>query len=207
MKKKTSKKGDRVTSVSNHLFENKKADMAINSTFTIVITIISILLLLGVFSTKLPSFSKAIYCKTFYYIHSSTWVPKGIRGDQNYCRENRLLEPPIILSDDVPLNISLLGYMTACYKETDYGALNDNILCYELKIGPKVLTPQTVTEKDLTRILIEEGLCRSFSNNDTKVDGETCGDSNDINWSFTSDIFEENQNILIEYLGNQIMVS
>jgi hypothetical protein len=192
--------------------EMKKGEIAINTMMVILITIISIILLLGIFSTKLPTFSKSIYCKTFFFIHSSTFVPKSLRAEQDYCKENELLEPPVTLSDDVPLNISLLGYMTACWKEADYGGYTKNKLCYQLIIGPKVVKNPAgfinVSERELTEILLDEDLCKIFSNNVIGAAGPyACGDSDDIFWDITNDEFKEEQDVLIEYQSGKIRVS
>lgn len=67
----------------------KKADIAINTIFVVALSIISILFLIFVFSTKFSTFGKDIYCKTFFYIHSSTFMPESLRAEKSYCQENK----------------------------------------------------------------------------------------------------------------------
>ncbi|MBU0758041.1 MAG: hypothetical protein KKF44_08270, partial [Nanoarchaeota archaeon] len=106
----------------------KKGDLTINMIFVILITIISIVLLLGVFSTKLPTFAKSIYCKTFFYIHSSAFIPKNMRADQDYCRFMAgPVDTEIVTSAD-DINLTLAAQIVACWKEMEYGEFNKDFL-------------------------------------------------------------------------------
>ncbi|MBN2422392.1 hypothetical protein JXB41_04130 [Candidatus Woesearchaeota archaeon] len=172
----------------------KKADLAINTVFVILVTIISIILILGIFSTKLPGFAKGIYCKTFFYIHSAAFIPKGLRADQNYCISENALAPAEIINDPETLNITVLGYVIACWKEMDYGRYSDNFLCFELTAGPRITDPVPISEEEITHILIDEKMCDVLANNDSISD---CGDENNIQWNL--DAIYPRQNILIEY--------
>jgi hypothetical protein len=183
----------------------RKADISINMIMVIVISIISIVMLLGIFSTKLPTFAKSIYCKTFFYVHSATFVPKEIRQDQSFCRDTKAMNPPVTLSNETTLNITLLGYMTACWKQAEYGQYANNLICYELVIGPRIETPAVITEREVTEILIQNNICDVFANND--VPGTTCGDRNDIEWGIVDDTIQTEQNLLVEYVDHKIKIS
>lgn len=186
----------------------RNGEITINVIMVMFISIVSIGLLLGLFSTKLPSFAKSIYCKTFFFIHSSTFMPKSVRQDQSYCNSQQALET-VILSNETTLNVTLIGYMTACWEKGEFGKYNENILCYELTVGPRVETPTEVTEKEITKILAKNKICDMFANNDFESDIEPleCGDSDDIMWDLFGDEVRENQNILVEYIDNQIKIS
>ncbi len=181
---------------------NIKGDITINVIMVLLITIVSILLLLGIFSAKLPTFAKSIYCKTFFFIHSSSFIPQAIRQDQTYCSQGLFLDKRI-LTNETPLNVTLLGFMSACWEKSDFGKSTENIRCYELTVGPRVDTP-TVSEAEITEILIDSGVCDVFSNNDVDPD---CGTSDDINWQLLDDETPEEKNILVEYQDGQIVIS
>ncbi|MBD3203295.1 hypothetical protein GF327_03310 [Candidatus Woesearchaeota archaeon] len=173
----------------------KKADLTINTIFVILVTIISIILLLGIFSTKLPVFAKKIYCKTFFFIHSATFIPKDMRADQDFCVSTKTLAPPVIINEPDKLNITVLGHAVACWEEMEKGKYNENFLCYEITLGPKITSPVELTEENITQILINNDLCNFLENNDTNLN---CGKKDQINWSLGERIYPR-QNILIEY--------
>ncbi|MBN1501934.1 hypothetical protein JW930_00180 [Candidatus Woesearchaeota archaeon] len=171
----------------------KKGDISITTVFIIFITLASILLLLGLFSTKLPTFAKEMYCKTFFYIHSSVFIPKNFRAEQSYCLDTKLLKPPITLTNETELNTSILAHMLACWEYAERGKYNKNQLCYELVIGPSVKTPVSVTETQINGILVENGVTNVFS-------------TDNFDWA-VDDEFTENQKILIEYVNGKIKVT
>jgi|GEM_PF-1671227 len=72
--------------------KNKKADIAVNMIMIVLLTIISIFLLMSLFSLKMPVFAKQMYCKTFFYVQSSSFMPAFLRQSQDYCREFSALE-------------------------------------------------------------------------------------------------------------------
>lgn len=171
----------------------KKADISITTIFVIVITIISILLLLGLFSTKLPTFAKEIYCKTFFYVHSSVFVPRALRADQTYCYYQKRLSPPVFITDSTSMNITVLGYMLACWKEMDYGAYNQNQLCYELVIGD-INGTVSLQEDELLFLISENELTDIFF-------------VENIEWDLTNNEIRPGQNLLIEYADRKIKIS
>ena len=173
----------------------KKADLTINTIFIVTITIISIVLLLSIFMGKLPVFAKKVYCNTFFYVHKATFIPRGLRADQSYCKP---VVPPIdieIITEKDELNLTLVGKAVACWKKSEYGKYSKNHLCYELTIGENIKQPIKLTEENITQILINENMCEILPNNDTDL---ICGDEDKIDWRLGNKTYPE-QNILIEY--------
>ncbi len=82
--------------LKNTQLRNEKANIAIDTLFIILISIISIFLLLSLFSLQVPVFAKEMYCKTFFYIHSSTFIPRALRQDQDYCKEFQAMENYVV---------------------------------------------------------------------------------------------------------------
>lgn len=68
-----------------------RGDISISLIMILFITIVSITLLIGVFGTKLPGFGKELYCRTFFHVYSSTFIPSKIRVDQSYCKEEAFM--------------------------------------------------------------------------------------------------------------------
>lgn len=70
----------------------KKGDITIDAMFGAFIGLVTIILLVSFFSLQMPTFAKEIYCKTFFYVASASFMPSGIRQDSSYCREFSMLE-------------------------------------------------------------------------------------------------------------------
>ncbi|MCX6710352.1 MAG: hypothetical protein NTV63_05385, partial [Candidatus Woesearchaeota archaeon] len=89
--------------------KGKKGDIAINAVMIGLITIASIFLLLMLFSLRMPAFAKQMYCKTFFHLHSASFMPEALRQDQDYCREQTALETYEIKPQDVIMRGLLNG--------------------------------------------------------------------------------------------------
>ncbi len=81
---------------TSKVVKNKKSDLAINIILTVVIVLVSILFLLALFSKNLSGFSRVIYCKTAFYIHSSIFVPESYRQDPEFCKYSLSMKTKII---------------------------------------------------------------------------------------------------------------
>ena len=179
----------------------KKGDIPINAIFAVVLTIISIVLLLMVFSSNITRFAKSIYCKTFFYVFSSTYIPRSLRADQNYCVELSKFPPIPVPEEGMTLNMSILGHVIACWESMDYGKHSENALCYELTVRSTVPAPVSLTEEELTRIISKERMCSIMPNNQLALTPPVdfnCGEENKIIWKLGDTVYPE-QNILIEY--------
>jgi hypothetical protein len=96
----------------------RKADITINTIFFAFLGVITILFLLSFFSLQLPTFAKQVYCKTFFYLRSSTFMPLGIRQEQNYCREFSAMD----FSEVIPRQVYIREFYPA--KRTEFLAFS-----------------------------------------------------------------------------------
>ncbi len=72
--------------------KGKKADISVDIIFTFIILIFSIFLLLALFSSRLSGFSKELYCKTVFYVHSSSFIPARYRQKPSFCEYTNTLK-------------------------------------------------------------------------------------------------------------------
>ncbi|MBN1386323.1 hypothetical protein JW968_05115 [Candidatus Woesearchaeota archaeon] len=192
---------------------SRKADISIGLMLVLFVAVISVAMLVGLFATKLPGFSKSLYCKTFYHVYSATFVPKGLRVDKSYCVEEQVLRVDLITNSTFGggsggdlkslVNLSITAYAFACWKETEYGRLTKPLLCYELTT-PASMPEVTVKEEDVANILLENGLCDILPDNDVNPD---CGTENRLDFPYDDITVKGRSNILIEYNGSVILVS
>lgn len=193
---------------------NKKGDIAINLVLIIVIAVISIFLLIGLFATKLPGFSKSLYCKTFFHVYSKTFVPSGLRVDPEYCQESAALRVDLITNSTMgnqssgatleeTFRNSIVAYSFACWKETDFGRLTERLLCFELTTPPNMPQVQ-FSERDATDLMLDNNLCDAFPNDDERP---TCGSEDRLEFLTNPLRVEGRTNLLIEYDGTQVLVS
>ncbi len=173
----------------------KKGDIAINTIFVILITIISIMLVIGLFSLKLPGFAKGLYCNTFFFIHRASFLPESIRADQDYCSEKRPLSTEIINDPDEVIK-AILGYSIACWDRANEGTYDKSIICYELTMGPVITSDITITENDFVALMKSNNVCDYLGDNGFD---STCGSADNLNWNLADDTAYPGQNILIEY--------
>ncbi len=195
----------------------RKGDISTNTIFIIVITLVSIIMLLGLFSTKFPSFSKNVYCNTFFFIHSAAFVPSNLRADQSYCTRGDALEPPITLTADQEMNVTLLAHLLACWKRMEYGKYSENRLCYELTVSSAFKDPYLIEEREIARLIYDNDLCEILPDSDVDIRDPAapvalyCGDNaavadDRIEWLLGDTVYPE-QNILIEYnSSNKLLI-
>jgi hypothetical protein len=177
----------------------KKADIAINTIFVVLITIISIIMLLGLFSTMFPSFGKAMYCNTFFLIQKQSFMPQAVRADQTYCFTNKTFSKPTMITNETDVNMTLAGNIIACWKYSDYGKYADNMLCYELTLSPIFTQKMHLDEKEITLILAQNDICDILPNDNVDLTPDPkCGTGDKLIWNLGDEIFPH-QNILIEY--------
>jgi len=140
----------------------KKGSLPINIILVLFIAVVSISLLIGLFVTKVPGFTKAIYCKTFFHLHSATFVPDTIRQDQSYCAIENNLDVHI-LTNETLIDETVLSFALACYDRSSFGDYKKSIQCYELSIPPTIcIGGCTITENQLITILFTEDVCAVF---------------------------------------------
>ena len=73
----------------------RNGNIAIDTIFIFVVSIIAIFFLLMLFSGKFPAVGKEVYCKTFFHLASSNFFPEPIRQSQDYCTSSDKDKPII----------------------------------------------------------------------------------------------------------------
>ncbi|MEM0231220.1 MAG: hypothetical protein QXS55_00890 [Candidatus Woesearchaeota archaeon] len=68
-----------------------RAEITISAIFGGLTAVLAIVLLISFFSFQMPVFAKQVYCKTFFYVASASFLPSGIRQSSDYCREFSML--------------------------------------------------------------------------------------------------------------------
>ncbi len=76
--------------------KQKRGAISLEVIFIIIITLTSIALLLALFSKNLSGFSRAVYCKTVFYVHSSDFIPVEYRQDPQYCKYSLFMNMKVI---------------------------------------------------------------------------------------------------------------
>jgi len=191
----------------------KKASMPINVILVMLVAIISISLLIGLFMTKVPDFSKGIYCKTFFHLHSATFVPDAIRQDQSYCKlENNV--DVFLLDNQTMINETFLAYVFACWERTQYGDRNKPLLCYEITVPRQgicdPLNPHPepeeceITKTEFLKIMKKENLCDLLPINDGTTQCPVGGSDDLLNTDTI--IISPDQNYVIEFDGVGIRI-
>ena len=82
---------------------------AISIDFVVILLIVttSVFFLLALFSKNLSGFSRAIYCKTVFYVQSRNFIPLQYRQDPEYCKyslfmKTRIIEPQLEYISEFP---------------------------------------------------------------------------------------------------------
>ncbi|MCX6711121.1 MAG: hypothetical protein NTZ02_03470 [Candidatus Woesearchaeota archaeon] len=70
---------------------NKKADMAINAAFILVVAIVAVIMFLLIIFAKFPAISKSIDCKTLSPL-KTMFSPSSGSAEESYCRQNEILQ-------------------------------------------------------------------------------------------------------------------
>ena len=178
---------------------NKKGDMAVDTIFTIIISLSAIMVLLSLFGYNLTGFGKEVYCKTFFHIGKA--LPGSLKVEESECKGYQTIN----VYDILPVNETtgqkcyildeLMANALACWQKAGYGRQNKDYLCAEVHISANCpsLTPP-LNETNATNVLIRENVCSVLANNDT---GVNCGDKNQIDWRISS--LNPGMTFLIEY--------
>jgi len=191
----------------------RKASMPINVILVMLVALISISLLIGLFMTKVPDFSKGIYCNTFFHLHSATFVPDAIRQDQAYCKlENNV--DVFLLDNQTRINETFMAYILACWERTEFGDMNKELLCYEIVVpsagicDPANPHPDpsecTITEDEFRKILFNENLCDILPIYDGATQCPTGGSDDLLNTGTIT--ISPDKNFVVEYDGTKIDV-
>ena len=160
--------------------------------FTTVVAIVSLVLLLALFTGKLPGFAKGVYCNTLFYVLSADYMPEKLRPDQNYCAEFRVLDTAVIGKEGCNLENETFVHMMSCWEKVNYGNYSKAFICREL-IPYKNCTNISTSELNITAIIKEQRICELLPNNDYL----NCGDEDRIDYTLKE--IGPGINILIEY--------
>jgi len=148
---------------------NKKANIPIETMIVLFVAVISVALLIGLFSSKIPGFSKALYCKTIYHIHSASFIPSSIRQSQTYCEKNSSMYTTILDGADKTSQVeSITAFAVACWKLSDYGLKQNNFVCYNVVV-PETTTTITIIRQDVVNTLNKNNLAEILPSKELDV--------------------------------------
>jgi len=161
---------------------------------TIVVTIIAIvgmmsfLYLTGFFK----NISNWFYCNVFVKIQSlfSAYQISAPEVCKDYIKE----EVEVVRvdeSDEKIVSRLILAHIIACWNIAEIKGLNRDHGCYEIHFNRFV---DGVTEESVTKVLIEEDMCKSIENSDYG-----CGARDQILWKVENGIIRDQEIILIRY--------
>jgi len=171
--------------------------LALSVVIGIIIGMVSLLVLLMLFSGSFKPLSNWIYCNLYYKI-AVIFNPK-LSSDA--CKlPNNIETAEIKESSNLEFSRILLSYIIACWKESELKGINKSHPCYELRLLNPV---DNVTEYNVTQVLIKEDHCTSIENSDYG-----CGSQDNIHWKISGGKIKNQTIILIEYnaTGNAVEV-
>jgi len=186
----------------------KKASLPINMILVMFIAVVSISLLIGLFVTKVPGFNKGIYCKTFFHLHSATFVPESIRQDQSYCAIENNLDVHI-LTNETLIDETVLSFALACFDRSNFGEYKKSIQCYEMSIPPTIcIAGCTITENQLINILRTEDVCSVFPavNGGNACPTGTTEDMLDVGRGSGQVTLQPGRNFIVEWNGTKVLI-
>jgi len=166
--------------------------LALNVMFGFLIAVVAVILFISLVTGSLQNAAKWLYCDAYIKTVSFFWgqetasIPKGCKFEES---------PPEVVEineqDNKIFSRQLLAYIIKCWKEVEIKRLYKTHSCYELNLLKEV---DSVTEENVTSILINEDHCKSIENSDYG-----CGAKNQIIWDIDGKIIKNQKIILIKY--------
>lgn len=165
--------------------------LAFDIMFGLMITIVAVILFISLVTGTLQDAAKWFYCDaylkitTFFLGQETASIPKSCKP------EAAVTVVDVRDQDNTIFSRKLLAYIITCWKETEIERLYKTHPCYELHLMRDV---DSVTEENVTSILINEDHCKSIENSDYG-----CGGKNQILWNIDGGVIKNQKIILIKY--------
>ncbi|RLI75161.1 hypothetical protein DRP04_13770, partial [Archaeoglobales archaeon] len=150
--------------------------LALNTVFALLIAIAAAAIFLSLVTGTFKRASDWIYCKV--YVGIANFFSRGEFTLPVICKEmfgGRVERVEITEREKEIVARELLSYIIACWKKTELTEAYYTHTCYEIRLPGNV---EDVSEKDVSRILLEEDKCKSIQNWDYG-----CGAKDQIIWS------------------------
>ncbi|MGC9310128.1 MAG: hypothetical protein ACP5E4_00195 [Candidatus Aenigmatarchaeota archaeon] len=165
--------------------------MEFNIVVGLIIALVAVGLFLALMGGGLRKSMSSIYCNTIIGLtvdESDPTYPEMCKGSVQLA--SRMMEN----TEKKLASRELLSYIIACWQKSDSLEIKEEYVCYELGL-PQVM--ETVTEADVSEILVKEDRCRSIENSDYG-----CGVLDQILWEVEGGAISGQRIIFIEYVPN-----
>jgi hypothetical protein len=166
--------------------------LALNIIFSLVIALVAVILFISLVTGTLQNAAKWFYCDVYFKIVTS-FLGQETASIPKMCMPTET--PPTVVEikdqDNKIVSRELLAYIIECWKETEIKQLYKTHPCYELHLMKEV---DSVTEQNVSSILINEDHCKSIENSDYD-----CGSKNQILWDIDGNIIVNQKIILVKY--------
>ncbi|MFB6076016.1 MAG: hypothetical protein ABEK17_02630 [Candidatus Aenigmatarchaeota archaeon] len=183
--------------------------MALNIVVAIIIAIAGVSLLLLTMSGMLPDVSREAYCSAYTGI--ITVLPSPQEGGPrvpDYCLGDLKAKEKVFNTVDSEKTARSIAASTiACWEKVEKMGIRENHTCFDMSFPNGV---PKVSEKDITKVMEEEGGCRYLQNqvyydsNGQMGYSENCGDKDRIQWNVQDQKSLHGQKkVLIEYYEMQ----
>ena len=178
--------------------KSRKSDLAIETIFVLFLAVISIALVIAFFSGSMGELSKKAYCHAVYPVQSRLFTSQQTNPE---CEKE--FSFVTVRANCSALPEEIIAHSVACWDMASFGRRNKDLACYELVIPAGCIPEKSISEQDLTQILVENNLCHILSNNkigDSDVsdadEEEACGTEDNL---LLAKEINTQTNVFIEY--------
>ncbi len=186
------------------MVSNRKG-LVLESIGYIIIGLVSLTILLMLFSGTMKSATKDMYCSI--YITMLTKLPFSDVSPPSYCDINKNeIKTVEIFKNDEFMDV-LVGKAIDCYLTNKKYPINKEKICYELLI--KGNDPIDIDETSLTDYLLNHGLCDLIQNSDVSVSSQRCGHRDEIDFRVGGGRITKGTGsvyIIYNYTSNKIVI-